>query len=86
MFSRSPNINFHRFVSVSFKRQIQIKTPYKMASNVPTVKLNSGHNIPILGLGTWNVSTINANIKWNRHQFTVAHMHTYINMYKNTAP
>ncbi|XP_023160938.2 aldo-keto reductase family 1 member B1 isoform X2 [Drosophila hydei] len=25
-----------------------------MASTVPTVKLNSGHNIPLLGLGTWN--------------------------------
>ncbi|XP_034480666.1 aldo-keto reductase family 1 member B1 isoform X1 [Drosophila innubila] len=25
-----------------------------MTSKVPTVKLNSGHNIPILGLGTWN--------------------------------
>ncbi|KAL7734885.1 hypothetical protein ACLKA6_011160 [Drosophila palustris] len=25
-----------------------------MASKVPTVKLNSGHHIPILGLGTWN--------------------------------
>ncbi|EDV97084.1 GH16631 [Drosophila grimshawi] len=25
-----------------------------MASAVPTIKLNSGHSIPIIGLGTWN--------------------------------
>lgn len=28
-----------------------------MASNVPNVKLNSGFNIPLIGLGTWNVSS-----------------------------
>lgn len=27
-----------------------------MASNVPRMVLNNGKQIPILGLGTWNVS------------------------------
>lgn len=34
-----------------------------MASKVPSVKLNSGFDIPIIGLGTWNVSTITTNMK-----------------------
>lgn len=55
-----------------------------MASKVPSVKLNSGYSIPIIGLGTWNVSTITTNVKKTiqnlcMYYYTIFYICTYQN-------